>query len=306
MNVLDTCEIVTPYEDLETCAMFVIDNVLTPFTLHDITTTNQQYAFSLWIKSDNDGGLLVGGTRIASTAEWAKYAFTFTAKEVDLDWYFDTVGTYYIYHPQLENGNKSTDWSLSPEDVDKKISDAQETANVATGLAKDTSDRVDRAESLIQQLSDCISMLVTDGSGGSLMTQTENGWTFSMAETNDAMFALSESLQNLNAQYDSTSSMVEELKTRVAANEKIASYVRIDESGNQPLIELGTSEMDFRLRITNTSIQFLQGSDVIAYISNQKLHIPKAVIEEEMDVGGFVIKKRANGNVGWLWKGVTE
>lgn len=83
----------------------------------------------------------------------------------------------------------------------------------------------------------------------------------------------------------------------------IGEYVRVSTYEGEPCIELGESDSDFRLIITNTRIMFMEGATVPAYINNQSLHITKAVIEEEIQQGEFVWKVRENGNMGLVWKG---
>lgn len=86
----------------------------------------------------------------------------------------------------------------------------------------------------------------------------------------------------------------------------IGEYVQIGTYEGEPCIELGETDSDFKLRITNTRMLFMEGTNVVAYISNQSLHIKKAVIEEELQQGEFVWKARSNGNLGLIWKGVTS
>lgn len=86
----------------------------------------------------------------------------------------------------------------------------------------------------------------------------------------------------------------------------IGEYVKIGTYEGEPCIELGESDSDFKLVITNTRILFMEGTSVPAYVSNQSLHIEKAVIEEELQQGEFVWKARSNGNLGLVWRGVTS
>ena len=83
----------------------------------------------------------------------------------------------------------------------------------------------------------------------------------------------------------------------------IGEYIHITTYNDKPCIELGESDSDFKLLITNTEIVFMEGSDVPAYFSNQSLYIKKAVIEEELQHGQFVWKTRDNGNLGLMWVG---
>ena len=86
----------------------------------------------------------------------------------------------------------------------------------------------------------------------------------------------------------------------------IGEYVHIGTYEDEPCIELGESDSEFKLRITNTRMIFTEGSKILAYFNNQSLHISKAVIEEELQQGGFVWKVRSNGNMGLMWKGVIS
>ena len=71
-----------------------------------------------------------------------------------------------------------------------------------------------------------------------------------------------------------------------------------------PCIELGKEGDPFKVRITNTSMDLLEGTSRIAYISNKCLYIQKAIIKDELQIGegaGFVWKRRSNGNAGIRW-----
>ena len=305
-NTIEAFTIENPEEIMAECSRFTIVDITLPFTLRNIMTVGTQYTFSLWLRSDieENGNVLVRGDTLPATTSWGEYVHTFVATGTDLKLYFDTPGVYYIYHPQLERGNRNTDWSLAPEEVDEAISDAQNTADNAIA-------GVEEVQLIIDEIQNTIQFLVQGLNEGSMMTQTEDGWVLTTGSTKEELQKLSELLNELNAAHDSTSSAVKELKTAIGANEKLASYIRIDDTGVQPLIEMGVAidgELgNLKLRITNTAIRFMDGDNELAWISNQQLHIPKAVIEEEMIVGGFVLKQHGTrNNVGYLWKGVTS
>lgn len=79
-------------------------------------------------------------------------------------------------------------------------------------------------------------------------------------------------------------------------------YAGTDKNG-KPYIELGKSDSDFKVKITNEEIQFNDGQITPAYISNQKLVIEKAQVDNELRFGNFVWKERKNGNMGLTWEG---
>lgn len=88
--------------------------------------------------------------------------------------------------------------------------------------------------------------------------------------------------------------------------------IAIGKYNDEPCIILSQSGSDFKLLITNTRIIFTDGASVPAYITNESLNIGKAIIENELQVGSdddedgtWVWKKRANGNIGLQWKGVS-
>lgn len=202
---------------------------------------------------------------------------------------------------KLERGNRRTDWTPAPEDM------ASTGDVIAVQLSVDSAEeRLVTTETLIQQLSDSIATLVTDGNGQSLMTQTDTGWTFSTGELHDIVNNTSENLDLLINEVGDIDSAVGVLQQAVNDLGILNEYVKITTYEDEPCIELGETDSDFKLLITNTRIMFMEGTGVPAYISNQSLHIKKAVIEEELQQGEFVWKARNNGNLGLIWKGATN
>lgn len=199
---------------------------------------------------------------------------------------------------KLERGTRSTDWTPAPEDMatSEEVESAQSSADDAGAVASN-------AETLVKQLTDSISTLVTDGNGTSLMTQTENGWTFSTADIQSSVNDISENLNSLTTEMGDANSAIDILQQAVKDLGEIAEYVYITTYEDEPCIELGEGDSDFKLRITNTRMMFTEGSTVLAYFTNQAFNSKKVVIEEELQQGGFVWKVRSNGNLGLTWKG---
>lgn len=173
------------------------------------------------------------------------------------------------------------------------------------GLAGTAQETASYAESLIKQLADNISMLVTDGNGTSLMTQTEDGWVFSTSTLQSAIDSTSEGLDNLINELGDTANTVGVLQQAVDDLGVLTDYIAIGSYEDEPCIELGETDSEFKLRITNTKVVYTEGTTVLAYFNNQSMHIKHAVIEEELQQGGFVWKVRNNGNMGLVWKGVS-
>lgn len=208
---------------------------------------------------------------------------------------------------KFEKGNKATDWSPAPEDVQDGIDNAQASADEANAQANAADSRITVAESTIQQLSDAISTLVVDENGESMMTQTSEGWRFDMGSINSQLNDAKDQLNNLAGtvnQVDETIGNLNDLANDLS--EKTAYITMTTDDNGDPCIELGKSDNDFKVRITNTSIDFMEGSSKIAYLSNSSLYIERAVIKNELQIGeetGYIWKKRSNNHMGLRWLG---
>ena len=221
--------------------------------------------------------------------------YTVTVDAVNCDFWCKTSGAT-ISNVKLEVGNAPTEWSPAPEDIDADIANAQAKADNAT-------DRIVAAETVIQQLSDNIVTLVTDADGNSYMQQTSTGWTFATSQIQNTVDATSDGLADLVKEMGDVDASVDTLKKAVDDLGILTNYVNIIDYEGEPCIELGQTDNDFKLRITNTRIMFVEGNGVPAYMNNQSLFIEKATIENELEFGNFVWKARSNGNFGLTWKG---
>jgi hypothetical protein len=67
--------------------------------------------------SEASGSVTICGKTFPTSTAWVKHETTFAAAAIDLSIAFNTVGTYYIYQPQLEVGTMATDWRPAPEDL---------------------------------------------------------------------------------------------------------------------------------------------------------------------------------------------
>lgn len=206
-----------------------------------------------------------------------------------------------IRNVKFELGNKATDWTPAPEDL--ASSNGLEAAeNAAQDAADKLTERIEQAESRISQIADSISTMVVDGSGASLMEQTSNGWIFSMGETLAQLQNAIDGIKSLENNIDAQGGDITALENAVTGLEELTNYIRITTDGTEPCIELG-NESSFKVLITNTSIKFMDGTTVPAYVTNQSLKIGKAEVEDELTFGGFAFAERSNGNMGLIWKG---
>lgn len=268
------------------------------WTLSRGSLSNNRFDYCFTIDEPAAGVLIYGwnsGARellkiegiVVPSGSGYKYLFVYLSNQNDV---LDNI--------KLERGNRATDWTPAPEDMatSQEVDTAQTTANEA-------SDAAANAETLVKQLSDSISMLVTDGNGTSLMTQTENGWTFSTANIQSSVNDMSEALDSLTTEVGDVGIAVDILQQAVKDLGEIADYVYITTYEDEPCIELGEGDSEFKLRITNTRMMFTEGSTILAYFTNQAFNSKKIVVEEEFQQGGYVWKVRSNGHLGLTWKG---
>lgn len=194
---------------------------------------------------------------------------------------------------------------ITADEINLTVNTAQTTADDAMATADSIGARVTASEASFQLLSDSISSLITDENGNSLMTQTSTGWVFNiggitktLSDTAAGLNDLSGDVDGINTAISNTNSLLDDITAKTA-------YITMatDDSG-APCIELGKDGNDFKVRITNTAVEFLQENSPIAWINNNSLYIEKAVIRNELKIGdgaGFVWKTRLNGNMGLRW-----
>ena len=207
---------------------------------------------------------------------------------------------------KLQLSAESIKMGASGTSLEEEVEAAQDSAANASESAQDAMNEISNVRSEMNILTESISTLVTDGNGGSLMEQTENGWTFNIgaiqSQLNNAVNSITDIQGDLNEK-ETVINAINGLVDDIA--EKTAYINMTTDDGGSPCIELGESTSDFKLRITNTSIDFMQGTNRIAYITNESLYIQSSVVTDDFKIGsgaGFIWKRRSNGNMGLRWE----
>ena len=77
----------------------------------------------------------------------------------------------------------------------------------------------------------------------------------------------------------------------------VGQYLRFDENG----LTLGAVNSTFSTVIDNQRLAFKDGDSVAAYISNNQLYIPNAVIQSTLSIGNFYFLPRDDGGVSLIW-----
>lgn len=141
-----------------------------------------------------------------------------------------------------------------------------------------------KTRTTIEALDSKISSLVRGPNGESLIVQHDDGLYFDMKSYIKALDNVSE----------------------------VASYMSVTDVNGEPQLELGTSKNGFKSVHTNRGIAFITDNNYgnpSTEITHEGAEIDKVVVRNELqigEIGGFLLKERDNGNVGFVWRGGDE
>lgn len=127
----------------------------------------------------------------------------------------------------------------------------------------------------------------------SLINETASQISSTVDELSRTVNSNSESIVHINNSINVTSQDINLVKTTMsniqnAVNGKVSSdeikeWARFDGA----TLELGASNQPFKARLTTTELAFYQGSNKVAWISNNELHILTAIITQSIGCGNF-------------------
>lgn len=208
--------------------------------------------------------ITIGGLPyLNSDGSWHKYNCTFSSSQANVR---TCVSCLLFYnHPKydnskwieikastlkLEKGNKPTDWSPAPEDLiaeSKTYTDAQ-----------------------IKVSADSITSTVSK--------------TYLKSEDASKNYASSARVENIESKVtqtaDSITATFNSLKKQIDDKTEVANaWITEGSDGTNPYLELGTNKSDLKTRLTNSELAFMDGTDKVAYISNNTMSITNADID---------------------------
>lgn len=169
-----------------------------------------------------------------------------------------------LYWVKIEKGNKATDWTPAPEDLQEDITNAVEQSKAEvkqdyTSLINATSKQLELMVKKLQQI-------------------TEDNAT--------SIISISNQLQITSEMAQFVKTTTEQLQNIVdgkVSSAEIREWARFD--GAQ--LELGASNSPFKAILSNTELAFYQGSNKVTWITNNELHVMRAVIVKEIGVGDW-------------------
>lgn len=98
---------------------------------------------------------------------------------------------------------------------------------------------------------------------------------------------------------------VTDANTAIAAHEKTRrKYMRFSGADTgDPQIELGASDSAFKMRLTNQRLAFMQGDSTPTYVSNQRLYINDAEVNQTLRIGKYAFIPRPDGHMSLQYVG---
>ena len=90
---------------------------------------------------------------------------------------------------------------------------------------------------------------------------------------------------------------VEELIAK--AQEKYDAYFLFTDDG----LYVGKRDSEFKIRISNTAMDFMQGTNTVAYVKYNKMYIKDEEVTNKLTLGNYEFVPRENGNLSLRWRG---
>ena len=79
----------------------------------------------------------------------------------------------------------------------------------------------------------------------------------------------------------------------------LGQYMSFNDDG----LTLGATTSNFKTVIDNQGMYFKEGNTIVAYVNNNQLYIPNAIIENSLVLGKFFFNPRTDGGVSLTWQG---
>ena len=221
---------------------------------------------------------------------------------------------------KFEKGNKPTDWSPAPEDINNEL-DKKASNESLENERKKLQEALNKANQRIDSINAVIQSLTSSGANESVLTQTPEGWKFNMTKFNNAINANQEAIakettdrQTGDSNNAALINKVNGYVTKIENGQEI-SYVNIGtDADNNPCVLLGKNggtDNQFRVSISNKEIQFLKDSGngnytKIAYIDGSTFYGDNITAVKRLQVGiapnNYYWEVRSNGNLGLNYK----
>ena len=280
------------------------------YELHNLKP-DTAYTLSFWAKGNGVAESFLGshikqvvnsdgytGTRfdgrsmITLSNDWKRYWVTWTTSDdfaeesTSLSVLYIAYSTtghateWYMYAPKFEIGNKATDWTPAPEDVDGDLKDLD--TNIRDTIADASKDTLDASKDMIDD---------------KLNDYVQNGTYDSFKQSVEAKLEVmgSDITMNFNTVTESINNVDSSLNTKFS---ELTKYIRFSNDG----IEIGASENELKLTLDNDMIRFTKNGEPIGWWDGNDFHTGNLVVEvnEYAQFGNFSFVPRSDGSLMFL------
>lgn len=195
---------------------------------------------------------------------------------------------------KLEKGNKATDWTPAPEDIDNRF-DAAET-------------RITQAETSIETTNNQIALkasteTVTEiGNRANQLDKALSDALVTINKNSDAIATLT--ARDFKVEFTTLTNQLTQLNGDLTSYKKeVGNWMRFDADGNLVLGATREEGQDaYELKLTKSRISFMLNDVEVAYISNNELYITNSTVVQNLKIGRFIWEVRGNGNLGLVWR----
>lgn len=286
--------LVTPIKDTDGFYYVSLRNTWSNYIYQFIDLVlGQTYTISFYAKCDSNVRLEVKDDSLNNiyltyinldSNDWKLYTSTFivTNNEYQPKITFLTrqdTATVYLKKIKLEKGNKATDWTPAPEDVDEAINtERTERQSAIETKANEITSKVSEtyvSNSAFEHYQNTVS---------SQFTQTKNDFTWSINQS------VTDAKNEMSGQIDSVNGRVDGLKQ---TTDNVNSYMSFDNDG----LTLGKSDSAFKTKITNEEWSIQKNGAKVTYINDQTMYITDGQFTQSLKIGAFGFVPRANGSL---------
>ena len=271
---------------------------------------------------------LDGAINFNLTSEWKRHWVTWTTlsnvsglKNITVARFNNNaIGQICVAAPKFELGNKATDWSPAPEDIQNEL-DLKASNESLESERNKLQEALNAANQRIDSINAVIQSLTSSGANESVLTQTPDGWKFNMTKFNNAINANQEAITkettDRQAGDNNNAALINNVNGHITKieNGQEVSYVNIGtDADNNPCVLLGKNggtDNQFRVSISNKEIQFLKDAGngnytKIAYIDGSTFYGDNITAVKRLQVGiapnNYYWEVRSNGNLGLNYK----
>lgn len=208
------------------------------------------------------------------------------------------IGNTTIHWMKIEKGNKATDWTPAPEDIESQFTE--------------TNTRLTRAETSISNNSNEISLKASTES----LTELANKANQTDKALSDAQMLIQKNMdaiatltsRDFKVEFTTITNQIAKVNGDLTAyKNEVGNWMRFDADGNLVLGATRVPGQDaYELKLTKNRISFMLNDNEVAYISSNQLYILNAVVVMNFRVGYIEWVTRGNGNTGLVprYKGV--